>query len=351
MGSEKYSFKSLLATPKGTLDYRAGDAFLLLVTWETPSLEAARTLLDGLRQCAEATNRDTPCVPTYFFYISSNNADLSAPAPLVVGDHPHLTGAKRKLGVGAPRHAVLAELEKRKVDLILLDADLDVELPVSMQSRPVMLEFIEVYLDERSFMEHAGSRDFLDGHAVVMNPSLHYSIPRTLLLGTPPASLVDSILDPVLKAEAIPNATGSFVWRRAPASAATAAGDASATALVSIEMHCEDCNSLIPRLSPAALDPCSTVVAFPHPLRPGVARLICVVSSLAGTVEIAQELSKLQPIRGEIHLFNSHGDVKCDEAALISALAAVGLADIVQVNRTSSVGYPLHPRIREVRSI
>ena len=32
------------------------------------------------------------------------------------------------------------------------------------------------YMDEASFMAHSASRQFLDGYAVVMDPSLHYTV-------------------------------------------------------------------------------------------------------------------------------------------------------------------------------
>jgi hypothetical protein len=32
-------------------------------------------------------------------------------------------------------------------------------------------------MDEASFMAHSASRQFLDGYAVVMDPSLHYTVP------------------------------------------------------------------------------------------------------------------------------------------------------------------------------
>jgi hypothetical protein len=37
------------------------------------------------------------------------------------------------------------------------------------------------YMDEASFMAHSASRQFLDGYAVVMDPSLHYTVPSLAL--------------------------------------------------------------------------------------------------------------------------------------------------------------------------
>lgn len=70
------ALQRLLDAPKGQLDYSPGEAFMLHVFWETPGIEAASKLLAALRQCAAATHRDTPCVPTYFFRVANNESDL-----------------------------------------------------------------------------------------------------------------------------------------------------------------------------------------------------------------------------------------------------------------------------------
>jgi hypothetical protein len=162
---------------------------MLHVFWIAPSIDHAHRLLQGLDKCAKATHRDTPCVPTYFFRVSSNNADLCPGPPHLVKDHPKLRDAMKKLAVGIPVPAVRNELTKRGFDPSILDetsGSLDAPLPLNMQCQPVAVEFTEIYLDERAFMEHAGS-------------SLHFSTPITIRLGTPPANLIEKILEPVLK--------------------------------------------------------------------------------------------------------------------------------------------------------
>ena len=78
------SLQRLINEPKGKTQYKQGELFLLHVFWECPNLENAKKLLQGLQECAIATQRDTPCVPTYFFRISKMDADVYGDAPKFV---------------------------------------------------------------------------------------------------------------------------------------------------------------------------------------------------------------------------------------------------------------------------
>ena len=110
------SLKTLLAAKKGRTTFLPGESFLLHVFWESPSLDAARELLQGLAGCAKATERDTPCVPTYFFRISEIASGICAEPPRTVGEHPHLVEARRKRRMGVPAPAVRAGLVKLGLD-------------------------------------------------------------------------------------------------------------------------------------------------------------------------------------------------------------------------------------------
>ena len=330
------SLAGLLAARKGRLAHTAGDAFVLYVFWEAPSAAAARRLLAGLAQCAAATQRDTPCVPTYVFRTVRADAELCPPPPRTVGDHPQIREAKKKLDVGIPPAAVRAELAKRGIDPALVDQANDALLPETLQMTPVKVEFTELYLDERSFMEHAGSRDYLDGYAVVMNPALHYRTPTTVRVGTPPPGMVDRILEPVLHERVEPVQPGCAVWRR------PAAGlpDASRAVLLALDVDRTDAATLAAALPPAFREHCTTCLVFAHPLRDGTARLVAVLPSpdaLAG-------LAALMPARGEAHCAEEPADVA---ATLRAALDAAGLG-LATVNGTERVGYILHPRALDV---
>eukprot|EP00455_Lapot_gusevi_P040657 TRINITY_DN4619_c0_g1_i1.p1 TRINITY_DN4619_c0_g1~~TRINITY_DN4619_c0_g1_i1.p1 ORF type:complete len:340 (-),score=64.18 TRINITY_DN4619_c0_g1_i1:123-1142(-) len=327
------SLRELMAAPKGRIDYISGYAFLLHVFWEAPSAAAASRLLAGLQQCATATHRDTPCVPTYFFRISQNNTPFCSPPPRTVGDHPPLRQALRKLQVGIPAPAVRAELAKRGLDPELVNLAPDAELPADLQTQPVALEFTEIYLDERAFMQHAGSRDYLDGHAVVMNPAMHYIVPSTVRLGTPPASLIESCLEPILREIVAPLPEGCHVWRTPPMTDQNAM-------FLSLDVDSDSPASVAAALPSAFREHCTTCLVFAHPLRAGL-RVMCVLPTLPPALP---ELSALPIVRGEAF-------VQCDEAVgtVRAALEAAGLG-VVSVNATQAVGHVLHPRAAELRS-
>jgi hypothetical protein len=84
------SFLNKFASSKGSISYIPNQSFLLHVVWQAPSQAAADELLSGLRACAAATFRDTPCVTTYFFRLSPSYDDVCSPVPLLLKDHPHI---------------------------------------------------------------------------------------------------------------------------------------------------------------------------------------------------------------------------------------------------------------------
>ena len=195
---ERMSLQKLLDEPKGKTQYFEGQSFMLHVFWEAPNRTAAEKVLSALQQCALATHRDTPCVPTYYFHISTLDSDLVSAKPMAVSQHPQLSDAQKKLKVGVPRPAVIADMVRRGIDPQLLDFDPSSILPETMQEAPVMLECTEIYLDERSFYEHAGSKDYLQAYGEVMTPGLQNN-QITIRLGTPTDDIVDKILEPMLK--------------------------------------------------------------------------------------------------------------------------------------------------------
>ncbi|KAJ3316300.1 hypothetical protein HDU76_001907 [Blyttiomyces sp. JEL0837] len=336
----KTALQKLIDEPKGKIAYKAGDAFILHVFWEAPSPSTAKQLLEGLRQCAAATLRDTPCCPTYFFRIAQNDADLCPPPPKTVADHPQLSQAIKKLRVGIPRPAVVADLVRRGFDPSFVDLDLTSELPESLQGQQaIRLEFTELYLDERAFMEHAGSRDYLDGYGVVMNPALQNQPPLTIRLGTPPASMIEKILEPMLKENVMPVVEGCTVWQPPKVF-----NENALAIFLSINFAGNDATTLAASL-PTALKTMATLcVTFPHPLRENTVRLMCVVPSIPSST-VLTDLAKLGPFKGEAHVTNGG-----DEGAktVRAAFEAAGLKELISVNATDAVGFVLHSRATEV---
>jgi len=341
-GPEPTALQRLIDEPKGNTDHLAGEAFILYVFWEAPTHEAAHNLLSALARCAAATRRDTPCVPTYFFRIS-NNTDLCRPAPKTIEEHPQLMAALAKIKRGVPLPAVRADLVRRGLDPSLLDLDPKTELPSKLQEKPVALEFTELYLDERAFNQHAGSRDYLDAYGEVMNPGFQNCPPKTVRLGTPSASLVEKILEPMLHEIVIPQIEGSTLWRRPQAC------DIKGSALfLSLDvLHDGDDSAtarLATQLSSKFLGYCTTCMSFAHPLREGTGRLICTMASCPPQ-EILAELKSLRPVRGEAFIDTSD---KLAAAVAKTSLAGAELGIEVSVNASESVGYVLHDKAAEL---
>lgn len=161
----KTKMQRLFDEPKGKTDFSPAETFILHVFWQAPSITAAQRLLSGLKKCAIATHKNTPCTTTYFFRISSNDSPLCPAPPKTVYEHSQLSGALKKLRVGQPRGAVIADLIRRGLDPSYIDLELDAELPTELtRQQAVYVEFTEVYLDERAFMEHSASRDWLNAY-------------------------------------------------------------------------------------------------------------------------------------------------------------------------------------------
>lgn len=379
MTETKYTLRGLLAAEKGNVEYKVGDAFLLHVCWEAPSLDAAKRLLAGLQQCANATHRDTPCVPTYFFRISRNDTELCSPPPKFVRDHPHLLAALKKLQVGIPPPVVRNELVKRGYDPALVELSLDAELPHALQTQPVAVEFTEVYLDERAFMEHAGSRDYLNGYGVVMDPALHYHVPQTLRTGDPPATIVTNILEPILKEKVAQLPEKAFVWQysfqRPTEEASKADVDPreqnlqSNAFLMSMDISMnsdvppeEEGQSIVCNLPDTFREACSTCVAFAHPMRVdrgGGWRLLCVIPGdyLSSPLEnilwrdCFLEFATLYSVRSvEVHT-NSTVDTPFVER-LETLMISAGLpAETITINATECVGYVLHTKAAQLKPL
>ena len=204
----------LFEAEKGKVAYNSTETFMLHVFWETASLDAAREMLSGLRRCARATHRDTPCTPTYLFRISTHDSRDCVTRPAqTLGELPAWKEGQRMLQCGVPLPAVEDACRLKGLDPVLLSNAASSPLPASLRGQqPIRAEMTEVYLDERAFMEHAGSRDYLDGYAVVMNPRLNGGAgrPLTLQFGT---TIGHNILEVILHAEPRSVHSGCYVWR------------------------------------------------------------------------------------------------------------------------------------------
>jgi hypothetical protein len=327
----------LIAEPKGKTTYTANQAFLLHVFWECPSSEAAHTLLSALERCAHATRRDTPCVPVYFFRISSNNASLLPPAPTTVAEHPALQAAQRKIRMGVARGAVEAELVRAKLDAGLLDLEPSAELPVELRQEPVAVEFTELYLDERAFNEHAGSRDYLAAYGAVMEPSVRTRV-HTMRLGTPTANLVETILGPMLREDVAPLGENAYIWRKPVKS--------DAAVMISLDLSIlqgQSPEESVDRITALAPKDAIVSIAFQHPLRSDTIRYLAVVPDLS--VPRTETIRAWPLQRGEIHCNQDSED------RVKQVIITAELADLITVNPGRQVGYIRHEKARELVSL
>eukprot|EP00002_Diphylleia_rotans_P035045 TRINITY_DN7599_c0_g1_i1.p1 TRINITY_DN7599_c0_g1~~TRINITY_DN7599_c0_g1_i1.p1 ORF type:complete len:415 (+),score=70.29 TRINITY_DN7599_c0_g1_i1:70-1314(+) len=364
------TLQELFDAPKGCTTHHAGEAFALHVAWIAPHAAAADELLDALAACAHATARDTPCVPTYLFRRSpmddewptadDDNGDdneeereelaKSVPirTPTRLGELPAIAEAHRKLSRGIPAPAVRAELSRRRLDPALLDAGLDAPIPeeLARQIRPVVLEMTEIYLDEAAFMQHAHSPDYLAAYGRVMNLALMYAPPITLRLGTPAASLVTKILEPILKERVVPRGPGELLFRAPPLdpnlSTATVAGalfvldrDLDRGAREVSLHHASQCEAL----HHAAV----SLLTFRHPLRRRTARSLCVVRVSTSAPHVAEDvyaaLAQWPLARAACYITGVDDEMV---SSLRREFSEKGLS-AVQVNPGRVVGYALHP--------
>lgn len=331
------SLQQLLDEPKGKTKYYAKQAFMLHVFWEAPSLESAQTILSALNQCAIATHRDTPCVPTYSFRLSALEAETASPKPLTASQHPQLSKAQKKLQVGVPRPAVVADLVRRDLDPALLDLQPDDLLPDHAQLDPVVIECTELYLDERAFFEHAGSKDYLQAYGEVMAPGLSNDA-TTVRLGTPTAYIVEKILEPMLKERVAPIVGNCAIWRPGVA----AAGSPKDSLILSINAV-GDSHEVATKVPRGLVELSTSYIVFAHPLREGRVRILCVLSALPAPADF-EGLAEL-PVEGvEVHCSQESQRERMDD--LLRSVLPAGVACHVS---PLDAGYVLHEKAGEIR--
>ena len=375
-----YSMRYLFEAAKGKIAYNSGETFMLHVFWEVASRDAAREMLSGLRRCARATHRDTPCTPTYFFRISTHDSRDCVTRPAqTLGELPAWKEGQRMLQCRVPLPAVEHACRLKGLDPALLNSAASSPLPTSLRGQqPVRAEMTEVYLDERAFMEHAGSRDYLDGYAVVMNPKLNGGAgrPLTLQFGTPTNTIGHNILEVILHAEPSPLHPGCYVWRAPRHEAKTAVAPLpqpteqdganvvppsssvrlgyglSEAAFLSLDVAADSGvgKDGALSLSSSLLIRSTSVVLFTHPLRPGSVRLMCVLRSpptVAEWTDLFQAVGAVQ--RGEVHTGQAHaGALKQSVVEAARAARQPNIEHTLLVNVSELEGYPLHYQADEL---
>lgn len=202
------------------------------------------------------------------------------------------------------------------------------------------------YMDEASFMAHSASRQFLDGYAVVMDPSLHYTVPQTLRVGTPSQNMIDTILEPVLKEQVVDSA-GAKIFQTPPPPPhvpALLSFDMPQPPQSSPDAATTSCQHAIQSLPPALVSACTTCAAFPHPFRAHCIRVLLIFSSLP----MAHALAGLHTIglqRGELYVQAG------DDHALKLARAALQEASLTCICALGGdqAGHIMHSLSSELR--
>jgi hypothetical protein len=250
---------------------------------------------------------------------------------------------------------VYAELAKKGIDHALLSLPVDASLPAELLGRKAcIVELTEVYLDERAFVQHGGSRDFLDGHALVMNPALLGGRrPCTLQFGTPNDGIVERILEPVLQAVATPLEGDCRVWRPSAVVMTDPGIDSDDTSTSgssgvhhAVFLSLDAGSGIRPADATAALptsfrESCSTLAIFEHPLRIGTTRLLAVLPTPPTSAVLADVDQSLHIVRGQIHSLGLSQDT------LTALVEAACLNERVIVNSEFS-GYVLHAKASEL---
>jgi len=201
---------------KGHKAFNPNESFCLSVSWILRNPQVAKEMLsEGLQVCAKATQRDTPCVPMYMFRKAYDQSPAEEYAQTIktIGDHPHYAKIFKSNEMGIPVTFSKVKLSTAGIDAAPLEwppsTPFDAEKKAQLGFAPVVMSFTEIYLDARSFFEHADSPDYLSAYGVVMQG--HRSLTaKTKCLGTPTDYIFDTVLGPYLQAERVKDSTLKF---------------------------------------------------------------------------------------------------------------------------------------------
>lgn len=191
---------------KGYVTYHPDETYLIHVQWIVLNKKVAKEMIEGLRKCANATHRDTPPVLCYCFRISHDQSLAAAMKEEVktIEQHPHYIKAYRMLGMNMDPSVMIAKCEREGISSLPLTQNWRRDEPIQphldeLQFDPVVIDLTELYLDNRSFIDHVGSKDYMEGYSVLMSP--HRSLqPYSAVTGTPTPGCWEKVLEPVLKA-------------------------------------------------------------------------------------------------------------------------------------------------------
>lgn len=222
---------------------------------------------------------------------------------------------------------------------------------------PLYLEFTEIYLDERAFMDHAASRQYLDGYAKIMNPAAFYRVPKTYRFGTPTQNLIDTILEPVLKDTPVSMVSNGKLFDKNVV-ASTVVSDSghhdgnavpfTQSVFMSFDIQSDKPDEIANLFSPTFVECCTFFVSFLHPLSAdgSVTRIMCIVHLSACDIwrsSLRNSLNLMRTVRAEVTC-QWHGYEE-DSKFLAITTELQGLVGQLFISDPKyTVGYVSHPK-------
>lgn len=197
------------AKQKGDITFNPNQSFLIQCQWIVPNLEIAHEMIEGLRKCAVATERDTPSVVCYFFRISHDQSLAHEMRENVrtISQHPHYAKGYKMMDMNMTKEFVISKCQREGISALPFEAEWSRDELIEAHASefnfdPVVIDLTELYSDNRSMVDHACSKDYMEGYGVLLTP--HRSLqPYTVVAGTPTEGMWSSLLEPILKARRV----------------------------------------------------------------------------------------------------------------------------------------------------
>jgi hypothetical protein len=202
------------AREKGHVSYNPNQSFLIQCQWILPNMSIAHEMIEGLRKCAVATERDTPPVVCYIFRVSHDQslADDMRQSVRTISQHPHYAKGYKMMDMNMTKEFVISKCQREGISALPFEADWPRDEPIDSHASefnfdPVVIDLTELYLDNRSMVNHACSKDYMEGYGILLAP--HRSLqPHTVVVGSPTEGMWGSLLEPILKARKVEALSG-----------------------------------------------------------------------------------------------------------------------------------------------
>lgn len=195
-----------MAKVKGYTTFNPKESFIIHCQWVVTNRVIAQEMMEALKKCSFATSRDAPPVLCYFFRISLDQslAIEMKQKTKIIQQHPHYSKAFRMINMNMDINNILTKCERECISTIPIKDNWSMDEPIELHQDilefdPVVIDLTELYMDNRSFVDHAQSKDYMEGYSVLLSP--HRSLqPHTVVTGAPTPRMWEGLLEPILKA-------------------------------------------------------------------------------------------------------------------------------------------------------